>query len=835
MGDFEEVYSEISSTKNRHAANFWYFVQLFKSLPALFANNVYWRSVMIRNYLRIAFRNLYKHKAYTTINLFGLAIGVACTVLIFLFVADELSFDRYHENADRIFRIAVDLTDSNGNVSSFARSGSPWGPALVQDFPEVLNSVRFRFVGSVLFTHGENRLYEGNGLFADPSVFEVFSFRLLKGDPNKALDKPNAIVINQDLAKRYFGDENPVGQTLDIEGDYYVVTALMENVPHNSHFRFDFLIPFSVHVATRPAFMEEWTTLNYHVYILLKDGQSAAGLAEKLPEFQERHLPATNVGRTRAILQPLTAIHLGSNRSREFEVNSSMSTVYILSSIAFLILLIACINFMNLTTAKATGRIKEVGLRKVVGAQRGQLIGQFMGESWLLCMLSIGLALIMVEIALPELNALTGRPLKTDYFGSLDFLVGLLCLIVFVSLLSGSYPAFYLSSFRPIVFLKGTFRGFSASFLRKALVISQFSASIALIICVGIVYDQMNFIQDLDLGFNKEQVLAVRMRDNNVQESFEVLASRFKENSKVISVAAASGNLGGGDWGIPVRKEGADIETSIGTRMLCIDYEYLETMELTLASGRNFSQAFSTDDDDAFIINETAAAELGFEKPLGQRIQLGDWKKGAIVGIVKDFHFRSLYENIDPIVMFIEPSNFNYFMVRVRPEGIESTLNHLSEVYHEYAPSRPFVYTFLDQDFENLYHSDRRLSEVFAAFALIGIFIACLGLLGLCSYTTEQRTREIGVRKVLGASTSRIMLMISNDFLRLVLLSFIIAAPIAYLAMNSWLDNFAYRTGMDLFTFAISGVLALLVAWLTIGYHSIKAARSNPVTALRYE
>ena len=792
---------------------------------------------MLKNYFKIALRNLRKHRGYTVINVAGLGIGLASCVLIFLYVQDELSYDRFHANAERIVRVAVDDIDANGNVSSFARVGAPWGPALVQDFPEVEMSVRFRFVGNVLFRRGDARVYEGDGLYADPAVFDIFTLPFIQGNPETALAEPDALVLTETLAQKYFGDAAPLGQTLTIEGAEVTITGVVEDMPGNSHFSFSFLRPFAVHAAARPDWMDNWGRFNYHVYLLLRDAAAAETLQGKLPAFLQRHLDEVTAATTTVVLQPLTRIHLYSHRSREFEANGSMTTVYILSAIALFILLIACINFMNLATARSASRAKEVGLRKVVGAHRRQLVGQFLGEATLVSFLALVVGLALVELLLPAFNTLTGKTLATHYTEDAGLLTGLLLLGLIVGGLAGSYPALYLSAFRPASVLKGGLpRGTRAARLRKSLVVAQFTISIVLLIGVGVVFEQLGFIQSKNLGFNKEQVVMIPMRDNTVRQNYETMKTAFVQHPSVLKAAASSGSLGGGDWGISIRAEGAADEETLSTRMLCLDYDYLETMEMDLVAGRNLSEAFPSDTEGAFLINETLAQQLGWDDPLGRRLQVGgDWRKGAVVGVVKDFNFRSLHEAVDPMVMFFVPDNMLIFSVRIHAENAGAALDHLRTTWEQFAPERPFVYSFLDESFAQQYEADEQLGEVFGYFALLAVVIACLGLFGLASFTAEQRTKEIGIRKVLGASVAGIVLLLSKDFARLMGLALVLAAPLAYVLMTRWLESFAYRVDLSWQIFLGAGVLALAIAMATVSYQAIRAAVSDPVTALRYE
>ncbi len=795
---------------------------------------------MFKNYLKISFRNLWRAKGYSAINLAGLATGMACFILILLWVQDELSYDKFHENTNRLFRVVrLDRDDPSQGV---CRAGAPWGPALYNDFPEVENFVRFRGHGRTLMSSGDKGFYESEGLYADSTIFEVFTFPLLKGNPKTALTRPNTMVINERMAEKYFGTEDPVGQSLVFNNqDEFEITGLMQNIPANSHIKFDYLIPFFMYQRWDTS---EWGVNNFYTYLLLAEG-TATQLEAKIPEFLERHAGERTAAASINKLQPITDIHLHSNLLRELEANGDIANIYIFSAIAIFILLIACINFMNLATARSANRAKEVGIRKVVGSQRLQLIKQFLGESIFLSILGILLAVGLVELLIPNFNELSGKQLSLDFGNNVFLLTGLLFMALIVGFISGAYPAFFLSSFKPIAAIKGDVgSGKSSSILRKGLVILQFAISITLIVGTAVVYRQLNYMSSKKLGFDREQVLVIRMDNSEIKAKQELFRNELLRNSAISGVSATSNLLGGGDWGMPFSYEGSGDENRFSARVLVVDPNFVETLGMQIVDGRNFSYEFTTDISAAYILNESAVKQIGFDNPVGksfgrptERNEQGKWdyEKGSVVGVIKDFHFRSFHEEIQPMVLFMIPEWFSYLSVRIRPENISTTIDFVEKKWHEFDPNRPFDYFFLDEIFDQMYRAEQRFGNTFVAFSVIAVVIACLGLFGLASFMAERRTKEIGIRKVLGASIINIVSQLSKDFTKWVIFANLIAWPVAFFVMTKWLQNFAYQVGMSLDTFLLAGVLALLIALLTVSFHAIKAAISNPVDALRHE
>jgi putative ABC transport system permease protein len=803
---------------------------------------------MLKNYLKIALRNLRRHKTYSFINVVGLAVGLACCLLISLYVKDELSYDRYHAKADRIFKI---VTDSRWpeKESKFALTPAPLAEALVRDFPEVETATRlFTFFGEGLVAYGEKRFTEPRIYFGDSTFFEVFSIPLLAGDARTALARGNAVVLTQNVARKYFGEEDPLGKTLSINHGFDVqITGVMAEVPANTHFHCDFVLSMTAMRFSRsPSFI---TNNNFHTYAVLRPNASPQALEAKFPEAIKKYAAAQVAERfgqtfeaytaagneTKWTLVPVTDIHLRSNREYEIEPNGSLTTVYLFASIAAIVLLIACINFMNLATARSAGRAKEIGVRKVIGSNRLQLLGQFLTESLLLSFFALLIALVLVELFLPTFNQLAGKQIEISFFANAVSIAILLGVTLLVGLLAGSYPAFVLSAMRPALVLKsGSPTNLGGAWIRRGLVVFQFAISVALIAGTFIVHKQLGFVLNRSLGFDKEQVLVIK-RASALGQQREAFKQKLLQNSNVIN-AAASTTLPGKLYGRSTyRALGAPAENSHAMHEMDVDENFLPTLGLTLNSGRNFSREFATDTS-AVILNEAAAKLFGWNEPLGQFLtQPGDslWRAN-VIGVVKDFHFESLHKQIQPLVILYQP-NFQYWSIRVRPENLAATVQAVETLWREFAPQQPFEFSFLDQDFDAQYRAEERTGKIFGIFSALAIFIACLGQFGLASFTIQKRTKEIGVRKVLGASAVSIVSLLSKEFVKLVLLATLIASPLAYYIMHRWLQAFAYRIDIGVMTFILSGSVALVIALLTVSLQSLKAALANPVEALRYE
>jgi len=797
---------------------------------------------MFKNYLKIALRNIRRHKCFSFINIAGLAIGMACCILIVLFVRDELSYDSYHAKADQIYRVITKI-ETQGEMSILISTPPPLGPALTNDFPEIVNYVRFisPLRDEVLVGYKDRKFYETRFFFADQTVFDIFSFPLIKGNPETALQEPYSILITEEMADKYFGEEDPLGKVLNFNNrDDYRITGVLRNIPHNSHFRFDFLASFVTlnHHFILP--LDDWGSCALKTYLLIPEGYSAGEIEKKFVGFLQSHVGEDNWLKDLQ-LQPLTSIHLHSHFKGEIEANSDMAYVYIYSAIALVILLIASINFINLSTARHLNRAREVGMRKVLGANRAQVIRQYLGESILLTFIALPVSLVLVELFLPVFNSLVRKGLTIGYISNFPFVLAMFAVTFFVGAVSGIYPALFLSAFQPMRVLRGMLQsGQSRSRLRSILVLAQFSISILLIGCTIIINNQLNYVRNRKLGFDKEHVVVLPLKERSILRMYQPLKNELFQNPNIVKVAVSSDVPGkNGVNSNPFLPEGFEKDNRIFIHNMRVDYDFINTLRIEIKEGREFSRDHATDASQAFIINEAAVKKMGWDSPFGKQLEWfpgGDrYKKGTVIGVIKDFHFKSLHREIEPLVLHIWPASYDNILIRIRPDDIKGTLAYIQKIWKKLNPNFPFVYSFLDEDFDKLYKSEQRLGRIFIYFSLLSISIACLGLIGLASYSAEQRTKEIGIRKVLGASISNIVLLLSKEFTRWALLANFIAWPLAYAIMQRWLQNFAYRAGIGLGTFFFTAILTFLIALISVSYQSLKAALADPVRSLRYE
>lgn len=804
---------------------------------------------MIRNYIRTAYRNLLKHKGYTLINILGLATGLTCCLLILLYVHDELRYDRFHEKADRVHRVILSARLNDRDLE-LPMSPAPMSATLRSEMPDIESATRLRRVGNFTVRRDDRVFNEADFFHADSSFFDVFTVAWIRGDQAAALRRPHTVVLTDEMARKYFGDEDPIGRTLKVDGrTMYEVTGICQPLPPQSHFHFDFLASM---VSLEDSREDVWLSNNFWTYAVLKAGSNQKDVESKLRSIVERYADPqmrrivglslsqfeSAGGRYAYFLQPLTDIHLHSGYSDEPEPSGNRQYVYILSVIAVFILALACINFMNLTTARSAGRAKEVGVRKVLGSARGQLISLFLAESILMSVVAMILAVGVVEFLLPFFNEFTGKQLTVPYLEHWWVIPGLAAAVTFVGLAAGVYPAFYLSAFRPVAVLKGELRsGIQGGWLRRTLVVFQFAVSIILIIGTAIVFRQLEFVRSKQLGFNKEQVLVVENAWLLRSDQQQTMKNRILQQPGVLN-ATVSNVIPGRDIGNSgYLLEGRESENPILLWTIRGDFTFIKALELTVKSGRPFD-ALRVADSQTVMINEAAARLLGIQELNGQRLlSFEDGEKRRawdIIGIVGDFHFESLHSEIRPLVIHIGRSG-SYLAVRLEAERIPPTLQSIAKIWSEFTGGEPFIHSFLDEDFDRLYTAEQRIGTLTALFALLGIFIACLGLFGLAAFTAAQRTKEIGVRKVMGASVPGIVGLLSKEFLVLVLAASLIAWPAAYAGMARWLEHFAYRIEIGWSVFLLSGLLAMLIAQLTVSYQALKAAAANPVESLRYE
>ncbi|MFC2156783.1 ABC transporter permease [Acidobacteriota bacterium] len=850
LGDFGQVFEHIQREEGGLKAWLWYWGQTIKTFPWILSNKIYWSLAMLKNYVTTAFRNMFKNKGFSLINITGLAIGMAACLLIFLFVQDELNYDKYHAKSDRIYRLAVDFKMRSQEME-IATVGPVTAGVLLDLYPEIEDIVRFRSMGDMILEFGNTSFKETKAIYSDPSFFNIFSIPLVSGEEKSALSQPNSLVLSRATAEKYFGNTDPLGKTLRVENrEDYIVTGVYEKIPDNSHFHFDIILSMASLEESRE---QTWMSLNFNTYLLLKNGADTIAFEKKLEDLvlqrvgaevaqitgvPANYIWASGVFKFRFYLQRLEDIHLHSNLLAELEPNSDIKYVYIFSAIALFILLIAAINFMNLSTARSAGRAKEVGIRKVLGSQRFQLIRQFISESFFFSLLSMFFALILVSLVLPFFNHLSGKSLHLSSLAELFTIIVIFLVIFFTGFFSGLYPSFFLSAFQPSIVLKGQLRkGVRSGQLRSTLVVFQFVASIILIVGTLVVYRQLSFIQNKKLGYEKEQVLvldnAYLLRDQ---------ARPFK-NSLLDYPEFVSGTVSGylpvpsGRNTSTIFPEG-EVVNSTAVEMWSVDHDYIKTLDMSIVQGRDFSRDYSTDET-AAIINQRTVREFGWEDPLGKRIVQSITAAGkkiefTVIGVVEDFHFESLRENIGPLLLHIGSSN-SLISFRVRTADISRTISLLQRRWKEALPNQPFNYFFMDDRFDTVYRSEKQVGEIFGVFAALAVLIGCLGLFGLASFTAELRTKEIGIRKVMGASVPSIFRLMMKEFLGLIILANLIAWPIAYIMMKKWLQEFAYKTPISIWIFLVAGLAALLTALLTVSYQSIKSALSNPIRSLRYE
>ena len=800
---------------------------------------------MLRNYLKIAWRNIWKNKVFSAINIFGLSIGLACCILMFLLIQHELSYDKFNVQAKNIYRITsvMDGTDSKRNL---AVTPAPWAPLMKKDYPEIKNFVRLlKDEKATVGQTGEQHYYENDLLYSDSTFFDVFSFSLSKGNAALALEQPNSIILSKETAIKYFGEADPIGKTLEINSfgrNFNVqVTGVANDIPSNSHFTFNGLIS----LQTLGDLSNLWSFHMFQSYLLVNNTASKAGLEKKFAGFVNKYIinnPAAD-GKQDIFLQPLSSIHLHSQMVGEIGTNGSATYVNVFTGIALFILLIACFNFTNLSTARSVSRAKEVGLRKVVGAERRQLIGQFLGETTLLAVIALILAVIIATIALPVFNRLSQRELSILDGNNYGLLFLLVALALFVGLLAGIYPATVLSSFKPVEVLKGKFqKSFKGIAFRKVLVTFQFAISIALVAGTILVFKQLQFLQTKKLGFDKDNVAIITLPRDTDSAKLQSLKLSLLNDPSVTSVAAAS-SVPSANIPVNLVNDGSiDLKKSSSMQMLFTDNDFIRTMKMKIVAGRDFTGSYATDKSEGFVLNEEAVRKLGWqnaEQAIGKTFQ---WvqpsvvlKTGKIIGVVQDFNITPLKSPVQPLVMHYFPGRFQYLYVRFNGSNGSNAVDAVGEKFKALYSNQFFEYSFLNETLNALYASEKKLSKIFGYFSFLAILIACLGILGLSLYSIQQRIKEIGIRKVLGANVMSITSELMKEFFKPVLVAAIIATPVAWYGMSKWLEDFAYRIQINWMVFVFSAVLVFTIAILTMSFQAIKAAKANPVKNLRTE
>jgi predicted permease len=776
---------------------------------------------MLKNYFKVALRNLIKHRVYTFINIAGLALGMVCCILIFLWVMDEISFDNFHTKSDRLYQV-VNKNEING---SWWQS-SPWAlaPVLKNDFPEIEKSTRF-YPQNMPVKYTDKSFYESIA-YVDPDFLEMFSFPLIKGNPASALTVNESVIISEKTAHKYFKNEDPIGKVLKLNKNTDLkVTGVMKNVPANSSLTFDFLVPIKnlgeVRLAT-------WSS-ECGAFVLLKENTNVNTLLTKISGTTKKYDKRTGNNKTINSLQPIFRIHL-------YGLNSigPILYVYIFSAVALIVLFVACINFINLITATASERGKEIGMRKIVGAGKNHIIWQFYGETFLLSVFAFILAYIFALIMLPGFNELAGKQLRLNFIHNPILIIGSISIILFTTICAGSYPALYLSSFLPIKVLKeSSSRGFRKTTVRWILVVTQFAVSIIMIVMTITMNKQIDYIQNINLGYNREQVISIPLNDD-FRNQYEAIKTQLLRYPDIIHITAANNSPTNISFSNPVYWEGGGPDKYVSMTYLTVDYDFFETFEMKMIEGRNFSKDFSTDSQN-YIVNEAAVDFMKMKSPIGKRFSI--WKnEGQIIGVVKNFNSSTLHDAVGPVVITLRPyMPISTVFIRIKPANIKSTLAMIEKTFRTYAPNYPFQYDFLDDVFRRQYNNEEETKNLFQYFSALAIFISCIGLFGLAAFTAQRRTKEIGIRKVVGASVFEITGLMLMDFAKWLLIAIIIGVPVSYYVIRMWLRNFAYRTEINWTIFAGASVIVLVIALATVSVHAIKAAIANPTDSLRYE
>ena len=822
IGDFEEIYNEMARNKGTFPAKIWYWFQIILTFPSFLKNSIYWGATMFANYFKIALRFIKKHKVFSFINISGLAISTACCLFIALWIFDEMSFDKFHADSDQIYQAL-----GNGRIAS---TPMPLAAALEETFPEVIYASRLEGIGRPLFRREDKVFSESGVVVVDPDFFKIFSFPFLEGDPHTVLDDIYSIVISEQVANKFFPGENPVGKTLTMNDELdFVVRGVMQNIPQNSTLQFNIALHFDIRIAyftPSGADTNSWGWWSPSTFLKLQKDVPLAAFNQKITEFFQSKFEKGNDDETLAAL-PFTA--------RRFFFWNTQQFIMIYSVIAIFIVFMSCINFINLSTARSAKRACEIGIRKVSGAVRKNLIFQFLGESFLLTITAVAIALLIVSSLLPVFNSLTGKQIATGSLSQPSILLIIVGLVLFTAIASGSYPALILSSFKPVQVLKGRLNlGSSGSLFRKILVVIQFSISIVLIIGAGVIYKQLNYIKTKDIGYAKDQLITISLKGES-RKSYDILKNRLNSDNRILGVTGMADDLPNfwstsstAEW------EGKDMTKEIHVGFNFVDYDVAKTLGIELVEGRDFSREFMADAESGYLVNEELVKLMGFESVVGRPFkEFG--KAGNIIGVFKNTHFRPLTNQINPLYFQLNPGRINHLVIRVPTENMQTTIQFIKETWEGIIPMYPFEFRFVDDDFNLAYTNIERMSRLANVFTLIAIFIACLGLFGLASFTAEQRSKEIGIRKVLGASMLGIVVLLSKEFTRWVLIANVIGWPLAYLVMNRWLQNFAYRAHIRIEIFILSGLSALVIALIAVSYQTIKAAMANPVDSLRYE
>jgi putative ABC transport system permease protein len=829
-GSFECLYSDKVRCTGRLRAGIWIWGEILKSLPGFFYAAIYWRLMMLKNYVLITFRNIRKHAVFSGINIFGLSLGMAVCLLIFLWVQNEFRYDRFHENGADIAQVYSELEYSEGSRQIFTGSYYPLAQVLRDECPEVSEAARYLSTSGMLIGYGKNQFRNDTVALVDASFFKIFTFPFIAGSPDSALEENNSVVLTETMARKYFGNEDPIGKILTVDGSLDIqVTGVIQDVPSRSSLQFDCIVPFVLAFAPKYQEPEHWGGNPLQTYILLNKNSDHELVEQKITAVAEKHMNPETV-KVSFHMFPLKRLHLFSPQG-----GGLIQYVLIFSAIALFVLLIACINFTNLSTATAATRAKEVGMRKVVGARKTDLVWQFIGESMLISFITLVTAVGLLALFLPVFNRLLGKQLSLNSLLDPVVIFGFLSIAMLTGMLAGLYPALYLSSFQPQSILRGLIRAGISSALRKVLVVCQFSLSIILMICTLVIFRQLGFMMHADLGFERENLVVLQMNDG-VREQYGVLKNELLQSSHIRAVT----NSLQGPWNIgstvsAVDWDGKSPDENVNLYWDNIDYDYFDTFGMEILEGRSFSRDYSTDSSEAYIVNQEAVKLMGMDSPVGKWLSVFR-QEGRIIGVVKNFHFQPLYHEIKPFVFMLRPNSGSLAFVRIKPENISGTLDYIRSSVSKFVPDSAADPVFFNDILKNyIYTAEQQTGQVAGYFASLAVVISCMGLFGLAAFMAERRTKEIGIRKVVGASAREVVAMLSRDFSRWVLLSNVFAWPVAYLVARKMLERYAFRVGINLGYFVLPGLAAFIIALLTVSYQAFKAARANPADSLRYE
>ncbi|MRR19941.1 FtsX-like permease family protein, partial [bacterium] len=784
--------------------------------------------------IKTAFRHILKHPGYSFLNVLGLTMGITSALFLLIYVSDEVSYDSYHEKADRIYRVSSKITETDDQFTWIVAQ-IPFGPQVAQDYPEVEAYVRFINMARGLYKYEDKEYVEEDFFYADSALFDIFTYKVIRGDARSALLEPNKIVLTETVAARYFGEDDPVGKTLTAGTTVYEVTGVIEDVPSNSHFRFGALASRS----NLPEQIGSWGNFGVFTYLLFPEGIDVKAFEQKMQEMYAAHMESifgpVNV-KVEYILEPIRKIHLYSTNAGEPEPTGSITYVYIFAIVALFLILIAAMNYMNLATARSASRAREVGLRKVVGSRRGLLVLQFLSESSIFTVISLIISIVLLMILLPKFNLLAGKTFDLSIIYSPVVLISLVAVIVLVGLLGGSYPAFFLSRFSPVTVLKGEItQGSAGSLFRKILVIIQFTVSVIMIVCTLVVFRQLNYLKNMDQGFDQENVLSLDLNGPMVRQ-YPVLKQVLLENPNILYVTSTSSRVGEGSGKLLFNVETDQGMAQRGINFAIADHDFVETLGIEMVDGRDFQDDMPSDTLSGVIVNETFVKRMGWSDPIGKKIEAGDENtlRARVVGVMKDYHQTGMYNEGESLLLAYRTLN-NIVYVKISAENVEQALSHIESSWKEVFPDQPYSYTFLTERFNRQFEADEKRGLIFTLFTILAILIACLGLFGLASYTVERRTREIGIRKVFGASERTIMKLVTREFIILSIVSIAVAFPIAYYFMSKWLENYVYRSDIGILLFILAGLLTLVITFATISYKAYQAAVANPADSIKTE